>query len=180
MVYYALQKFARSGKKHLQITCDNCSGQNKNNLSLWFWFWLVMIGWYEDITINFMIPRHTKFICDSFFGHIKRAYWKHRVNIIDDVKNIINNSSIGNEAVLYSDEINWVWYDFSEFFKKQFVSLPNIKQYYHFCFSFNDIGKVYVSKESGGEESCYKLLKNDDFDITNKPDLITTSSLTEE
>ena len=26
MVYNALQKFARIGKKHLRITCDNCAG----------------------------------------------------------------------------------------------------------------------------------------------------------
>ncbi|EXX55226.1 hypothetical protein RirG_227250 [Rhizophagus irregularis DAOM 197198w] len=91
MVYNSLQKFAQNGKKHLQITCDNCTGQNKNNLSLWFWSWLVMLNWYEDITVNFMIPSHTKFICDSFFGHIKKVYWKHKVNTINDVKNIINN-----------------------------------------------------------------------------------------
>lgn len=112
-----------------------------------------------------MIPGHTKFVCDSFFGHVKKAYWKHRVNIIDDVKNIINNSSEGNEAILYSNGINWKWYNFSEFFKDHFTSLPNIKQYYHFRFSSKDIGKVYVSKESGGEESCYTLLKSNNFDI---------------
>ncbi|GES85753.1 hypothetical protein GLOIN_2v1884495 [Rhizophagus clarus] len=141
---------------------------------------LVMLGWYEDITINFMIPGHIKFICDSFFGHIKKAYWKHRVNIIDDIKNIINNSSEGNEAILYNNGTNWNWYDFSEFFKKHFVPLPNIKQYYHFRFSFNNIGMVYVSKESGGEESCFKLLNSDNFDKNGKPDLIDITLLTKE
>ncbi|CAG8766011.1 9714_t:CDS:1, partial [Rhizophagus irregularis] len=43
-----------------------------------------------------------------------------------------------------------------------------------------DIGKVYASKESGGVESCYKLLKSDNFNKNSKPDLITTVSLTEE
>ena len=75
MVYFSLQKFALNEKKHLNITCDNCSGQNKNNLSLWFWSWLIMLGWYEDITINFMIPGHTKFICDSFFGKKLDLIW---------------------------------------------------------------------------------------------------------
>ncbi|CAB4475856.1 unnamed protein product [Rhizophagus irregularis] len=115
---------------------------------------LVMLNWYEDITVNFMIPGHTKFICDSFFGHIKKVYWKHKVNTINDVKNIINNSSNGNEAILYDNGINW---NYSE-----------------------DIGKIYVSKESGGVESCYKLLKSDNFNKNSKPDLITTVSLTEE
>src|SRR5205814_6158199 len=124
-------------------------------------------------TVNFMIPDHTKFICDSFFGHIKKVYWKHRVNTIDDIKDIINNSSTGNEAILYNNGINWNWYDFSTFFKKHFVPLPYITQYYHFCFNSKDIVKVYVSKESGEAESCYNLLKSDNFNENSKPDLIT-------
>ena len=65
-----------------------------------------MQGWFENITINFMISEHTKFIYDSFFGKIKKDYWKHRVNTIDDVKNIINNSSESNETILFKNEIN--------------------------------------------------------------------------
>ena len=68
MVYQTLKIFAKDGKKDLHITCDNCIAQNKNNLSLFFWAWLCMLGWYNNITINFMIPGHTKFICDAFFG----------------------------------------------------------------------------------------------------------------
>ncbi|GBC01003.1 hypothetical protein RclHR1_40240001, partial [Rhizophagus clarus] len=125
----------------------------------------------------------TRIICRFNFGPgwlCLVAYWKYRVNIIDDVKNIINNSSEGNEVILYNNRTNWNWYDFSEFFKKHFVPLPNIKQYYHFCFSFNNIGKVYVSKESGGKESCFKLLNSDNFDKNGKPDLIDTTLLTKE
>ena len=51
MVFDFLQKI-RGGEKDLYVTCDNCSGQNKNNLSLWFWSWLIMLGWYENIYIN--------------------------------------------------------------------------------------------------------------------------------
>lgn len=182
MVYFSLQKFALNEKKHLNITCDNCSGQNKNNLSLWFWSWLIMLGWYEDITINFMIPGHTKFICDSFFGHIKKVYWKHKVNTINDINDIINNSSEGNEAILYDNEKNWIWYDFSTFLKDNFIPLPNIKQYQHFRFSNlpDDIGKVFISKESGGKETSFKLLKNNNFDKYSKPNIIPIVSLTEE
>ncbi|RGB23163.1 hypothetical protein C1646_677315 [Rhizophagus diaphanus] len=118
-------------KKCLHITCDNCSGQNKNNLSLWFGpGWLCLVE--------------------------------------------------RNEAILYNNRSNWNWYDFSEFFKKHFVPLPNIKQYYHFRFSSNNIGKVYVSKVSGGEEFCFKLLNNDNFDKNGKPDLIDTTLLMKE
>jgi hypothetical protein len=141
-----------------------------------------MLGWYEDITINFMIPGHTKFICDSFFGHIKKVYWKHKVNTINDINDIINNSSEGNEAILYDNEKNWIWYDFSTFLKDNFIPLPNIKQYQHFRFSNlpDDIGKVFISKESGGKETSFKLLKNNNFDKYSKPNIIPIVSLTEE
>jgi hypothetical protein len=33
MVFNSLEYF-NQGEKHLKITCDNCGGQNKNNLSL--------------------------------------------------------------------------------------------------------------------------------------------------
>ena len=139
-----------------------------------------MLGLYEDITINFVIPGHTKFICDSFFGKIKKDYWKHRVNTIDDVKNIINNSSESNEAILFKNEINWKWYDFSTFFKDHFIPLPNIKQYHHFRFSnlSEDIGKVYISKVSGGIETSFQLLKSNNFNKNNELNIISLISLT--
>ena len=39
LVFNALSKFYQ-GEQHLKVTCDNCTGQNKNNLSLFFWSWL--------------------------------------------------------------------------------------------------------------------------------------------
>lgn len=165
LVYQALQIFAKNGKKKLHITCDNCSGQNKNNLSLWFWTWIIMLGWYEEITINFMIPGHTKFICDSFFGHIKKLYRNSKVNQIKDIENIINNSSEGNESIQYKNGLGWKWYNFGELFEKKFKTLPNIKQYHHF--RFNNLpenkGKVFVSTKSGGEEKWFNLLKDNNF-----------------
>ncbi|GBC25429.2 hypothetical protein GLOIN_2v1842132 [Rhizophagus irregularis DAOM 181602=DAOM 197198] len=109
MVYQAIKTFAKDGKKDLHITCDNCIAQNKNNLSLFFWSWLSMLGWYNNITINFMIPGHTKFICDSFFGHIKKTYRNQKVNTVDDIEDIVNNSSKGNEGLRYNGGIGWKW-----------------------------------------------------------------------
>src|SRR5688572_30783862 len=44
MVFDFLQKNCHVDKKDLYVICDNCPGQNKNNLSLWFWSWLTMLG----------------------------------------------------------------------------------------------------------------------------------------
>ena len=181
LVYYALNKFSRIGINHLNITCDNCTGQNKNNLSLWFWAWLIMLGWYETITVNFMIPGHTKFICDSFFGHIKKVYRDTRINKITDVEVVINKSARGNETIRCNNDLGWIWYNFSNFFENNFDPLPNIKQYHHFMFSnsHDDFGKVYASKESGGVEECFKLLKNSNFNINGTLNTIPIAPLTE-
>jgi hypothetical protein len=182
MVYYALKEFGKKEKKHLRITCDNCSGQNKNNLSLWFWAWLIMLKWYDDIIVNFMIPGHTKFICDSYFGKVKKIYWKTKINTMDDIEQVVNISAEENKAVRYKDGLGWTWYDFNNFLKPNFKPLPNIKQYQHFRFSnsINDIGKVYVSTKSGGEETPFLLLNNNDFNANGKLNTIPASLLTNE
>ncbi|CAG8492257.1 15423_t:CDS:2 [Gigaspora margarita] len=149
MIYYFLQK-KNPKKKKLSVTCDNCSGQNKNNLLLWFWSWLCSLNWYEEIVINFMLPGHTKFICDSFFGQIKKVYRDNRVNIIDDVENIVNNLSKGNEAIQYKNGKGWV------------------------CL---EIGKVYASKKSGGEETSFQLLHNNNFDKNSILNILSTVPL---
>jgi hypothetical protein len=126
MVYQAIKKFVKSDDeaKNLQITCDNCIAQNKNNLSLFFWCWLCMLGLFDNITINFMIPGHTKFICDSYFGRIKKTYRDHNVNTIDDIEKIINKSSKSNIGLKYNNGVGWNWYDFQGFFSQNFVNCP--------------------------------------------------------
>ncbi|CAB4377947.1 unnamed protein product [Rhizophagus irregularis] len=100
---------------------------------------------YEKVQIQY--ENHQK------LAKLERQHYNDNIDK-NDVKNIINNSSNGNEAILYNNGINW-----------------NCSE---------NIGKVYVSKESSGVESCYKLLKSDNFNKNSKPDLITTVSLTEE
>jgi hypothetical protein len=182
MVYHAIKIFAKDGKKDLRITCDNCVAQNKNNLSLFFWCWLSMLGWYDSITVNFMISGHTKFICDAFFGHIKKTYRNQIVNIVDDVKKIVNMSSTGNEGVRYERGIGWKWFDFQKLFANNFVNLSNITKYRYFRFSslHQDIGKVYCSEKSGGDEICHKLLRNNNFNVNEKLDILDIVDMSEE
>ena len=52
-------------KKNIQLPCDNCVGQNKNNAFIFYLIWQVMTGKQENITMSsFMVAGHTKFsIC---------------------------------------------------------------------------------------------------------------------
>jgi hypothetical protein len=182
MVYHFLQKIAPVNKKDLHVTCDNCSGQNKNNLSLWFWSWVIMLGWYENVYLHFMIPGHTKFICDSFFGLIKKTYRDRRINIDGDIVNAVNDSSQYNEAIICDSDLGWKWHDFNSLFKNHFRNLPNIKKYHHFHFSSleNDIGKVYVTEKSGGSKVPFNLFKNNNFDKNAQLSILEVAPLTDE
>lgn len=184
MVYHSLNRLAQGGIDKLQITCDNCGAQNKNNLSLWFWCWLVMIGRYKEISVNFMIPGHTKFHCDGFFGNIKKKYKSTKINTINDIEDVINTSAVGNSALLFKKEPEWKWYDFQSFFDGNFNKLPYITQYYHFRFSKileEDIGKIYLSVKAGGEETCFQLLKlNINFDPNKQLTIIPVAPLSKD
>ena len=182
MVFHFLQEIGHVNKKDLHVTCDNCSGQNKNNLSLWFWTWITMLGWYENIYLHFMIPGHTKFICDSFFGLIKKTYRGRRINIVEDIARAVEESSQYNKAIIVNNSLGWRWYDYNSLFKNHFRSLKYIKKYHHFHFSSleNDIGKVYVSEKSGGSEIPFNLLKNNNFDKNAQLDILEVAPLTNE
>ena len=78
-----------------------------------------MLGWYNNITVNFIIPDHTKFICDLLFGKIKKTYRNQKVNTVDDIDEIINKSSKSNEGLRYNDGIGWKWFDFQKMFQKK-------------------------------------------------------------
>ncbi len=91
-------------EQHLKVTCDNCTAQNKNNLSLFFWSWLTMIGMYKIIEVSFMILGHTKFLPNGYFGNIKALFWKTWINIVDDVEQVIKKSTknSSNHAIRYN------------------------------------------------------------------------------
>ncbi|CAG8711913.1 19141_t:CDS:1, partial [Gigaspora rosea] len=58
-----------------------------------------------------------------------------------------------------------------------FIPLPNIKQYQHFRFNSSEIGKVYTSKKSGGEETSFYLLHNIKFDKNSNLNTLSTAPL---
>ena len=127
-----------------------------------------------------MIPGHTKFICNSFFGNIKKIYRAQRVNNLDDVEWIINHSSKSNEGLKYNNRNGWTWYNFQDFLSKHFVNCPYITSYYHFQFNKNYLGKVFCSKESGGTETSFILLRDNSFNINGQIDILDIAPLSNE
>lgn len=74
----------------LRLHADNCSGQNKNNYVLGYLCWAVLVGLCHDVEISFMIPGHTKFSCDAYFGIFKSKLSKtDKCDDIDDLKEVV-------------------------------------------------------------------------------------------
>ncbi|EXX56244.1 hypothetical protein RirG_217980 [Rhizophagus irregularis DAOM 197198w] len=155
LVWHAILKYNR-GEKKLVITCDNCVGQNKNNYSLFFYSWLIDCGLYEEIELNFMIPGHTKFICDSCFGLIKVLYRKSKVNTIDDIVFIINRSTTVhlNTSQRYINRKGFQYYNFKNYFQR-YKKLLNVQKQHHFYFTSRYPGVVVVGLDVGGASTTH-------------------------
>lgn len=76
------------GETEVDLHCDNCSGQNKNNFMLWYLAWQVGHKLHDKIEIHFLIA-DTKFSPDCGFGLIKQAYMKTRVNTLADTAEVL-------------------------------------------------------------------------------------------
>ena len=156
---------------------DNCVGQNKNNYFLFFYSWLIDRGIYEEVEMNFMIPGHTKFICDSCFGLIKIFYQKSKVNTVDDVVSIVNNSTTVclNVSQRFLNGEGFQYYNFKDYFQK-FKKIPNIQKYHHFYFTSQHPGVVFYKDKL---EDSYKetTVQNFSFNFNIQPSIINIRPL---
>ena len=57
--------------------------------------WRVMNNLHEEITYSFMVAGHTKFSPDGFFGLFKLKLWKAEVDNLDDLIQVVKDSTVG-------------------------------------------------------------------------------------
>ena len=55
--------------------------------------WRVLVGLHEEITLSFLLVRHTKFAPDWCFGLYKQKYRKTVVGCLDDIKEVVVEKS---------------------------------------------------------------------------------------
>ena len=154
----------------LHFAADNCSGQNKNQYVLQFFCMAVERLWAENIYFSFMVPGHTKFGPDRFFGMIGK-------NIISvdawNVTNLVQNVSAAfkhqqNVRDLTSEDC----YNFKPYLKEHYKK-PDfaISEEYHFWFSIHHRGHVKVKTCSSHEWSnphrLHKSKGDLKFDVQN-------------
>ena len=118
------------GEKEIIIHADNCSGQNKNNAMIQYLAWRVLTGKHKKITYSFMVPGHTKFSPDGFFGLFKLKLKNSEVDDLEDLVKVVNSSTKGyNIAQTIFDETREkkvLFYSWTKYLKTFFKPLPNI------------------------------------------------------
>ncbi len=152
------------GEREIIIHADNCSGQNKNNAMIQYLAWRVLTGKHKRITYSFMVPGHTKFSPDGFFGLFKLKLKNSEVDDLEDLVKVVNSSTKGyNIAQTIFDETGErkvFFYSWTKYLKTFFKPLQDISKYHHFIFNQEQPGTIYVQKSIGSELLMVDIIKD--------------------
>lgn len=185
MVHHYLESKTCTGQ-HLFFHADNAVGQNKNNTVLHYLAWRVLSGRNPVIKLSFMLPGHTKFAPDRFFGLIKKLYRHTPISTQADLEQVVKNSTTGCQNVpqctFKNGERCVVWYDWSAYLSSFFRPLPGILQYHHFRFDATTPGIVFSKEYEHTAEVQYKLTLDNSANLAlnQLPGTITPSGMSPE
>ena len=104
--------------------------------------WRVITGLHHKVEMSFLIAGHTKFSPDGCFGLLKRKFRRTKVNTLEDIAEVVNDSDSLNHVQLVgtqSGETLVPVYDWTNYFKAHFRKLAGIKNLHHItiCASLN-------------------------------------------
>ncbi len=145
------------------------------------------MGLHKSITISFLIVGHTKFAPDWCFGLVKQRFRKCRVDCLDDIVQVVEESAVANHAQLVATQSGDVLvptYDWAGHFDGPYkqTALRGIKSYHHFKFEASKPGVVSVKVASDGQEKELHLLSDPSWrpSATDLPPQITPVGLSSE
>lgn len=154
------------GEEHVDLHCDNCAGQNKNNFVLWYFCWRVLRGLHKSMSLHFMIAGHTKFAPDWCFGLLKQRYRRCDVSCLDDLADVVREST--NKGVnipqLVGREDGQVLVphrDWQTYLSRYFSRMDNVKSFHHFTFSADKPGVVQARGPSDIAPKEVMLLRHE-------------------
>ena len=162
MVHHFLQHFAQN-QEEIFLHADNCVGQNKNNAMIHYLAWRVKVGLSTSCELSFMIPGHTKFSPDRFFGMIKRKYRRTRINTLSQLAEVVDSSTVERRNTAYvighDSTKPFAYYSWSEYLQQNFSVIPRITTYHHFCVSKRFPSSVFVRQFADSDEVEIKIAK---------------------
>ena len=156
------------GEKEVNLHCDNCSGQNKNQYVLAYLMWRVITGRHKAISLNFLITGHTKFAPDWCFGLLKQKFRKKLVSSLKEMEATVRRSTLQevNIAQLVGDG---TWCDWQAFLVPFSKAVKGIKQYHHFSFTHQAQGVVMATTHAEGPTQILPVLVGDAGAIPHAP-----------
>ncbi|MCP4112739.1 MAG: hypothetical protein GY749_45630, partial [Desulfobacteraceae bacterium] len=154
------------GEKRVLLHADNCTGQNKNNYMIQYLLWRVMNGLHDCISLSFMIPGHTKFAPDAYFGLFKIKYRRNTTDCLRYLALCVENASRNGYTVpqVYGKHygLSYNTFEFREwdlFLCDYFHKIEGILNYNYFDFSRDKPGQVLLRVRHGDEPKSVFLLK---------------------
>ena len=171
------------GEIDLLLQADNCVGQNKNNAMIQYLMWCCITGKHTSCSIHFMIPGHTHFSQDQYFGLIKRKYRKTRVSSVAQLSKVVKESTRTdcNQVELAYDPVSKyrvACYDWKSYLSSFFKPVPSILKYQHFHVSSKNPGIVELEELADSERTAVDIRKAGmEIDPSQMPTLITSPGL---
>lgn len=154
------------GEEEATLHADNCTGQNKNNYVIWYLMWRVMHGLHKRISLSFMIPGHTKFAPDRYFGLFKIRFRRSTIDTLQDVVKCVGDCTIGGKAVaqvyghyLGQSSQNFIHRRWDTYLAKYFNPIDSLLSYSYFQFDATKPGCVEVRSHPDEKPTSLNLLK---------------------
>ena len=162
------------------LHADNCVGKNKNRTVVGYLSWRVATGLNTKITLSFMLVGHTRCFVDGNFGLLKKFYRRSDVDTMQQLRDVVNNSSRTNNAQMYS----WEWREWDKALDTLFKPIPGIRKLQHFTFSSSQKGQVTVKDKCNGEGKTVNILKQgitvEQVERARLPKIIQPAGMTNE
>ena len=150
------------GEKEVHLHADNCCGQNKNNCMMQYLIWRVLTGRHTSITLSFLVVGHTKFAPDWCFGLFKRRFRRTKVDSLQSIAQVVNDSAECKFAQLVAREDGSMivqTFDWTDFFAPHLKRIAAIKKYHHFRVTSSAPGYVFLKEHSDSPEIQLDLRK---------------------
>ena len=81
------------GKTYATLQADNCVGQNKNKTMMCYLARRTITDQHHKIDIKYMLPGHTKFRPDSYYGIFNRQYnVQNSIDTLDKLVKCVNSA----------------------------------------------------------------------------------------
>jgi len=145
--------------------------------------WCCITGKHASCSIHFMIPGHTKFSPDQFFGLIKRKYRKTRISSVTQLSKVVNESTVtgSNQVqVAYDPATKYrvACYDWKTYLSSLFKVIPSILKYQHFYVSSKNPGIIELKEFADSDKTIVDIRKTGvDIDPLQMPEVIIPPGL---